>query len=127
VRTFNRTRPVFFDLYRIRFPVTALVSLGHRISGVVLALAIPATVWLLALSLRGPDAFERAALALRGAGAKALLVVAAWALAHHALAGIRHLALDLHIGTSLPAARTSAIVVFVLEAAIVLAVIVLFA
>ena len=45
-------RPVFLDLMRIQMPVGALTSIGHRISGVVLAASVPATVYLLGLSLR---------------------------------------------------------------------------
>jgi succinate dehydrogenase / fumarate reductase cytochrome b subunit len=123
MRTLNRARPAFFDLHRIRFPVTAMVSLGHRISGVVLALAVPFAVWMLALSLDGPRGFDAAASALGRTGVKVVLVLLAWALAHHALAGVRHLAFDIHLGTSLRAARMSAVVVFVLDAAIVVAVV----
>ena len=34
-------RPVFLNLIRIRFPIGAIASIGHRISGVILASALP--------------------------------------------------------------------------------------
>ena len=41
-------RPVFLDLRHIQMPVGALASIGHRISGVVLAIGVPVVVYLLA-------------------------------------------------------------------------------
>ncbi len=40
----------------------------------------------------------------------------AWAYAHHFFAGIRYLLLDVHVGSSKPAARASALAVFALGA-----------
>ena len=43
-----------------------------------------------------------------------MLLALAWAYIHHFLAGVRHLVLDLDIGTELASARRSSAVVFVL-------------
>ncbi len=45
-------RPVFLDLMQIQMPVGAVTSIGHRISGVVLAASVPIAVYLLGQSLR---------------------------------------------------------------------------
>jgi hypothetical protein len=50
-------RPVFFNLMQIQMPVGALASIGHRLSGVLLAAGLPAAVWLLDISLRDEQGF----------------------------------------------------------------------
>ena len=50
-------RPTFFNLLQIQLPVGALTSIVHRVTGVVLAVATPFAVYLLGLSLRGPDGY----------------------------------------------------------------------
>jgi succinate dehydrogenase / fumarate reductase cytochrome b subunit len=97
-------RPVFFDLRRIGQPVTAVVSFGHRVSGVVLALVIPIAAWLLQRSLRDPDGFSAVVAILASAGGRIGVVLFAWALAHHLFAGVRHLLFDFHVATG-PANR----------------------
>ena len=93
---------------QIQMPVGALASILHRVTGVLLAIAVPLGVYLLDLSLHDEQAFSAVA-GLFGHGAfKALLVVLIWALAHHVLAGIRHLLTDANIGSTLHAARRSA-------------------
>ena len=98
-------RPVFLNLARIRFPVGAVASIGHRISGVLLVLALPFAVLALERSLSSPEAFAAVAASPL---ARLAFFVLAWAAAHHLFAGIRHLLTDVGIGASLPAARRSA-------------------
>jgi len=101
-------RPVFLDPRHIQLPVGALTSIGHRISGVVLALGIPVVVYLLASSLENERSFAQVASRLRLAPVKVALVVLVWALSHHVLAGVRHLFSDFDIGSPLRSARRSA-------------------
>jgi succinate dehydrogenase / fumarate reductase cytochrome b subunit len=102
------TRPVFLNLAVLRLPVPGLMSIGHRLSGVALVLAIPYAAHLLALSLAGAEGFARAATALTTGAAPLLLFVLFWGLLHHLLAGLRYLLLDLDLGVERPAARASA-------------------
>jgi succinate dehydrogenase / fumarate reductase cytochrome b subunit len=101
-------RPVFLDLWRIWMPVTAITSLGHRITGVLLFLALPFLLYLLEMSLRGPGGFEWVRGVVGGWPVKLLLIGVAWWYGHHFLAGIRHLLLDADVGTGLAPARRSA-------------------
>lgn len=97
-------RPVFLNFARLRFPVGALASIGHRISGVMLFAALPFGVWALERSLRSEQPFQ-----LNGGPlARLAFLVLAWAAAHHLFAGIRHLLSDADIGSSLRASRASA-------------------
>lgn len=103
-----RQRPVFLDLRRIRMPVGAWTSIGHRLSGVVLAVTVPFAIGLLALSLREESGFESVQALFMRPAVRVAAVLAAWSLAHHVLAGIRHLASDFDIGSPLCVARRSA-------------------
>ena len=89
-------------------PVGALTSIGHRISGVILALSVPAAVYFLGLSLRDELGFARAMTMFRELPAKAAVVIVVWALAHHLLDGVRHVLTDFDIGSPLRIARRSA-------------------
>jgi succinate dehydrogenase / fumarate reductase cytochrome b subunit len=101
-------RPKFLNFALIRFPVGAVASIGHRISGIVLACALPAAILALHRSLRGEAEFISLADALRSPAGRAALVLLVWASAHHVFAGIRHLLMDVGVGASLTAARASA-------------------
>lgn len=113
-------RPVYFDLLRIPLPVGALTSIAHRVAGVILALAIPLGAYLLDLSLRDPEGYARAAALLGATPSRIAAVALAWALAHHLLAGIRHLLSDIDVGSGLPASRRSAWLVNVAGVAVAL-------
>ena len=101
-------RAVFFNLTQIPMPVGAVTSIAHRISGVLLAVGIPFSVYILDLSLQGPQSYARAQYLLAGSMVKAGEIVFVWALAHHLLAGVRHLLSDIDVGSRLPFARRSA-------------------
>ena len=99
---------MFLNLTQIAMPVGALTSIGHRISGVILAAAVPAAIYLFALSLGDEMGFARVAELSEHFTFKAAVVIAIWALAHHLLGGVRHLLSDFDIGSPLRAARKSA-------------------
>ena len=101
-------RPVFLNLTQIQMPIGALTSIGHRISGVVLAAGVPAAAYLFALSLRDEGGFAQVAALFERFAFKAAAIIAIWALAHHVLGGIRHLLTDFDIGSPLRVARRSA-------------------
>ena len=115
---------VFLKLAQIRFPIGAIASIAHRVSGVLLFIALPVLAVLLDASLRDEAGFA----SVRDLISSPLAVVAAgvlvWALVHHVLAGIRHLLMDVGIGGELERARASARLVLI--AAPALAVFLLF-
>lgn len=98
-------RPVFLNFARLRFPVGAVASIGHRISGVLLVCALPFAILALERSLSGDAAFLEK---LRSPAGRIAFCVAAWAVAHHLFAGIRHLLMDIGVGSELRPARASA-------------------
>lgn len=118
-------RPVYLDLQRIRLPVSGVVSILHRISGILLYVSTPFVAYLLELSLRSADGFSRAAALVHAWPVQLWLALAAWALCHHVLAGLRVLFIDFDIGVERELARQSAR--WVLASAVVLAALLWFA
>ncbi len=105
----NQKRPPkYLNLLRISMPVGALASIAHRLSGVLMFLAIPLLIYLLDSSLQSPDGFEHVRDSLNSPMLKIISLILVWALSHHLLAGMRFLLLDLHIGLDLATARAGA-------------------
>lgn len=108
-------RPFFLNLLKIHLPVTGFVSFLHRISGLLLFIAIPFSVYLFDLSLQSSSGFERAANILAHPALQLISLLLLWSLLHHLFAGIRFLLTDLDIGLSKAQAVRSAWMVFALE------------
>ncbi len=117
------TRPVFLDLWRIKLPLPGLVSILHRVSGILMVLAIPFAAVLFHQALSGPEGFAATAAALTSWPVRLVLLLLAWSLLHHLLAGLRHLFLDVGVGLDRPIARRTAGLVLI--AALVLLILLL--
>ena len=116
-------RPVNLNLLSMRFPITALVSIAHRVSGVLLFLALPLMVWALQAVLGSQADYQCLKDCFSGLGMQMLLWAIMVATGYHILAGIRHLLMDMHaIPMSFKSGSMSAYVLVVL--AIVWAVVV---
>ncbi len=101
-------RPVNLNLFTFSFPIPAIVSILHRISGVVLFLLIPALLAVLACSLQGAEGFNRVVSFFSHPFVKFCLWASLLALFYHLVAGIRHLLMDCHWGDSLSGGRLGA-------------------
>ena len=106
MRTTNR--PIFLDIISIRLPIPGIVSILHRISGVLLFISLPLLLWLLAGTLDNAAAFESYSAFVAHPLVKIGLIGLLWAYLHHFFAGIRFLFLDAHKGLALNIARTTA-------------------
>ena len=100
------------DLAHYRLPLPGVVSILHRISGLLIFLLLPLLLWLFELSLSSDRSFDLLVAFCRGTLARLVLLALGWALLHHLAAGVRFLLLDLHIGTEKAAAQRSSLVVF---------------
>lgn len=92
----------------IRLPVGGVVSILHRVSGVLLVLLLPASLWVLQQSLTSPESYIAVTeLVARLPGRLFLLALVLFG-THHLLAGIRHLLQDVDIGISRSGGRRGA-------------------
>src|SRR5512132_4153528 len=111
-----RPRPVYLNLFAIRQPLPAIVSILHRITGALLfVVGIPLLLWLVQRSLASPEAFDAAMRPLVSPLGKLVLLGLVWGYVYHLLAGLRHLALDLHAGIRLAPARSSAALLLIVS------------
>ena len=117
-----KSRPKHLNLFVIRQPIPAIVSILHRVSGVLLFLFLWLFLFGLQRSLTSPGTFADLKVTMAQPLVKLLLLVLAWAYLHHFFAGLRHLALDLRIGIELPKARAMAIGALVLSLVLTVAV-----
>ncbi len=82
------------DLQTIRFPITAIASILHRVSGVITFIAVGILLWLLGTSLSSPEGFQQAADIMDGFIVKFIMWGILTALAYHVIVGIRHMLMD---------------------------------
>ncbi len=101
-------RPVFLNLFQIRLPIQALLSIAHRASGLLLVLVLPLALYWMDLSLRDPEGFARVRAALDAWPVKVLLFLLIWGALHHLFSGIRYILIDFDQGVGLAASRSSA-------------------
>ena len=106
--TTQRSAPVYLNLLRIRFPVGAVTSIAHRVSGVLLFISLPFFIYLLDISLQGPEGYADAIAILGNCWLRLGSAAIAWSLLHHLLSGIRFLLIDIGVGVALKQAQTSA-------------------
>ena len=88
----------FKDLPTYRLPAAGIVSILHRISGVLMFVLLPLVIWIFDTSVSSEISFARFRAAFNvGAGGVILKLVALaliWAYLHHFIAGVRHLLMD---------------------------------
>lgn len=114
-------RPVNLDISTIRFPLAALTSITHRISGVILFVGIGILLWMLDKSLESRAGFSQLQDVLTSPLAKFVLWGVLSALAYHVVAGIKHLLMDVGIGETKAGAPRGATLVIVVSAILIVA------
>lgn len=105
-----RAAPLSPHLSAYRFAYTMALSIGHRISGVFLALGLPVLVWWL-MAAADEAAYGRLTAVLSGWFGKLLLLGWLAAFLLHFCNGIRHLFWDAGLGFERHQARRSAAIV----------------
>lgn len=116
-------RPVYLNLLRIRLPLAGMVSFAHRVSGVLLFLFLPFSVYLLDQSVQSAESFIAVKQILNQPLMMLVQIAVLWSIAHHFFAGIRFLFIDAEIGIEKASARLGSWLVFLAEAITMLLVI----
>lgn len=91
----------FRDLPAYRLPVAGVVSILHRVSGVLMFVLLPFVIWMFDTSIsseisfaRFRSAFENGMGFVPGVLVKLVALALIWAYLHHLFAGLRHLWMD---------------------------------
>jgi succinate dehydrogenase / fumarate reductase, cytochrome b subunit len=126
-------RPVYRNIHvsqivSYRLPPAGIVSILHRVSGVLMFLLLPFVIWLFDVSLTSEISYERFSSAfvagvgfLPGWFMKLVVLALIWAYLHHFIAGVRHVWMDMTHSVSLAQGRVSALVTLGASAVLTLA------
>lgn len=127
-----KTRPVYTNIHvtqivSYRLPPAGIVSILHRISGLLMFVLLPFVVWMLDASLTSElsyDGFTNVFVAgVAGIPAwfiKLVVLGLLWAYLHHFIAGVRHLWMDATHSVSKAQGHSSALVTLGLSIALTL-------
>ena len=103
------------NLLTIRFPIPAIVSIMHRMSGVIIFLLMPFITIGFTISLISSSNFANVISIFHLWPIKILSAILVWGVFHHFIAGCRHLLLDMQIGNDLIVARLTSKTVLILS------------
>jgi len=116
----NSKRPVNLDLGKFHFPLPAITSILHRISGIIIFIGVAFLLYGLDLSLSGEDGFVRVSELLDSFLAKLIIWGILSALLYHLVAGIKHLLMDMGIAEELESGRLAAKTTLVVSVVLIL-------
>lgn len=116
----SKNRPVNLNILSMKFPITAMTSILHRATGLLLFLFIPYVLWLLWYSLSSQQHFAVLSHYMSYFILRFVVWVFMSALFYHLVAGIRHLLMDCHIGDTLRGGRLGAWFVMVFTWAVII-------
>ena len=115
IQAVNDTRPVNLDISTIQLPITAITSILTRVSGVINFGSVAIMLWLLDMSLSGPEGFASAKEVLDAPLAKFIIWGILSVSIYHALAGIKHLFGDFGYGETLEGGVLGSRIIIVLS------------
>ena len=118
-----RNLNLFSDVSTYRLPLAALISILHRLSGMLMFILLPLVIWMFDTSVSSEISFGRFSAAFNvGLGfvpgwfIKLVALGLIWAYLHHLIAGVRHLCMDVsHDAVSKQFGKTSALVTLVIS------------
>ncbi|MEX2367610.1 MAG: succinate dehydrogenase, cytochrome b556 subunit [Pseudohongiellaceae bacterium] len=115
----NKQRPVNLDLRKFHFPLPAITSILHRVSGILIFIGMAFLLYWLDLSLSGEEGFAEVRSIMEGFFARLVAWGILSALAYHLVAGVRHILMDAGIGESLEGGRLGAKLVIAISVVLI--------
>ena len=116
------------DAVQYRLPLAGVVSILHRVSGMLMFLLMPFIIWMFDTSVSTEISYDRFTNAfvagigfLPGWFIKLVCLGLIWAFLHHFIAGVRHLWMDMTHSVSLQQGRSSAVITLVSSVLLTLA------
>jgi succinate dehydrogenase / fumarate reductase cytochrome b subunit len=119
VKTVKSQRPVNLDITTIKFPLPAIASILHRISGLAIFFGIAFLIWGLGASLESEESFNALKECLNGVVPKLILWAILAGFIYHFIAGLRHLMMDMGYFETLQGAKVLATLVLVVSAVLI--------
>ena len=116
----NKRRPVFLNLLQIHLPLGGVLSILHRITGVLLVSAIPVFIYAHQLFNADEESYTQTRELIQTIPGKIVLSLIVWMLIQHSLSGIRHLMMDLDFSYDRTIARKTAGIAFALSLLLIL-------
>jgi succinate dehydrogenase / fumarate reductase cytochrome b subunit len=112
-----KQRPKFVNLLVLgpKMGITAKVSILHRLSGVILVLAIPLLLYILQQSLTSQQFYSTLYGFSQNISVKILYILILWAFIYHLCSGVRFLFLDIHQGIEIKTSKITAMVVVIIS------------
>ena len=108
----NNSNPLSPHLEIYKWQISSLLSISHRIVGVINILAITLIcIWTLSL-LVGENSYEITKLFLKSIFGKFIIISLCWTFSFHILNEIRHLVWDAGYGFDLKVAKITGVLVF---------------
>lgn len=104
----QNNRPLSPHLQIYRLPLTAILSVAHRASGVILSVAALVMVWVLAAAASNAESYGSIYVHLSSWYGQIFLIGVTFSLYLHFCNGIRHLFWDVGVGFELETAAKSA-------------------
>lgn len=120
----STNRPVYLNLFKIKLPISGIISIFHRLTGVLMFIAIPVSLYLLQLTVTGVSSYEAVVSLMLHPLSRFSILLMTWSFVHHLLTGVRFLLIDLDLFLDKPSIRYSAWAVVSLEFFIMLFIIV---
>ena len=109
----DNQNPISPHLQIYRWNISSLLSITHRIAGVVNLLAlILMFLWLLTFSL-GESNYELFLVVINSFAGKFILIGFSWSMSFHIFSGLRHLAWDMGYGFEIKTANISGVIVII--------------
>ena len=105
--------PLSPHLQIYRWHISSLLSITHRICGVINLLALILIFFGLIILSLGESNYELLLLSINGFFGKFILIGFTWSMSFHLLSGIRHLVWDLGYGFEIKTANISGIIVII--------------
>ncbi|UZE98020.1 succinate dehydrogenase, cytochrome b556 subunit [Alkalimarinus alittae] len=116
----NSNRPVNLDLSKFSFPLPAITSIIHRVTGLALFVGVAFVLWAFEMSLSGEEGFNVIKDIMQGFLAKLILWGILSALLYHLVAGVKHLLMDAGIGETLEGGKLGAKITLVVSIVLIL-------
>ena len=104
---------IFLNVFLMRLPLAAIVSILHRISGILLFLIIPAVLYCFQQSLLSQETFDLIKHYFSVSLVKVVSFVIIGLFLYHVTAGIRHILMDCGIGESKISGQVGAKIVLI--------------